>query len=100
MRLFTGNSIIVLATFGLLGLMAALVWLSDAEVINAQQAPPFIVEGKVIVDGRPAEDGATVIAYIDGGNVGEAKVLSGTFVMAISERFGQHFTGKPVEFAG
>ena len=100
MRLFIRKSIIALATFGLLGMMAALLWLSDAEVIDAQRVPPFIVEGRVILDGRPAEDGSTVIAYINGGNVGEAQVLSGTFVMAISERSGQHFTGRPVEFAG
>ena len=94
MRLFIRKSIIALAIFGSLGMMAALVWLSDAEVINAQDAPPFIVEGKVIVDGRSAEDGSAVIAYVDGQHVGEAKVLSGTFVMAISENFGQQFTGR------
>ena len=100
MRLFTGKSIIVLATFGLLGLMAALVWLSDTDVINAQSSSVFIVEGKVIVDGRPAPDGSSIIAYIDGRDVAESKIQGGTFVMAIPEQPNKSLEFKDIEFAG
>ena len=100
MRLFTGNAIIVLAAFGLLGVMAALVWLNDTDVINAQTPPPFIVAGKVIVDGRAAPDGSLIVAYINGKDVAVATINGGTFIMAIPEQPGQFHTGRPVEFAG
>ena len=90
MRLFTHKSIIALATIGLLGMMAALVWLSGTDVINAQTLQPFIVEGKVMVDGGAAPDGSLIVAYINGKDVAEAKINGGTFVMAIPEQPGQY----------
>jgi len=99
MRLFTGNSIIVLVTFGLLGMMAALVWLSDINVIEAQTLTPFIVEGKVTVDGTLVEDGAVIFAYVDGKEVAEERIHGGKFVMAIPEQPGQHLTNRAIEFA-
>jgi len=100
MRLFTRKSIIALATFGFLGVMAALVLLGDPGIINAQSTPPFIAEGKVIINGSPAPDGSLIIAYIDGRDVAEAHVRGGTFVMAIPEQPGQSLKGRVVEFAG
>ena len=100
MRLFTGNSIIVLATFGLLGMMAALVWSSDPDVINAQSSSVFIVEGKVVIDGSLAPDGSSIIAYIDGRDVAESKIQGGIFVMAIPEQPDKSLTGRAIEFAG
>jgi hypothetical protein len=100
MRLFTCKSIYALATFGLLSTMAALVWFSDPGIIIAQSSAPFIVEGKVIVNGRAAPDGSYIIAYIDGRDVAEAQTKGGIFVMAIPEQPGQHLTGMAVEFAG
>ena len=99
MRLYTGKSIFSLATFGLLGMIAALVWLSGAEVVNAQSVP-FIVEGKVLIDGRPAPDGTKIIAFVDGQDVGETRTKAGAFIMALPEQPGQSFAGRPVEFAG
>ena len=99
MRLSTHRSIIALATIRFLGVMAALVLLSDPGVINAQSTPPFIVEGKVVVNGRPAPDGSSIIAYIDGRDVAEAEVGGGTFVMAVPEQPGQSLKGRLVEFA-
>ena len=100
MRLFTRKSITALATFGLLGMMAALVWLSDTDSISAQTNPPFIVEGKVIVDGRPPPDGSTIIAYIDGRDVADSHTQGGTFVMAIPEQPDKPLSFKKIEFAG
>ena len=99
MRLSTHRSIIALATIRFLGMMTALVLLSDPGVINAQSTPPFIVEGKVVVNGRPAPDGSSIIAYIDGRDVAEAEVGGGTFVMAVPEQPGQSLKGRLVEFA-
>ena len=100
MRLFTHRFIIALAIFGFLGVMAALVLLSEPGIINAQSTPPFIAEGTVIVNGNPAPDGSLIIAYIDGRDVAEAHVRAGIFVMAIPEQPGQSLKGKLVEFAG
>jgi len=99
MRLSAHRSIIAMATIRFLGVMAALVLLSDPGVINAQSTPPFIVEGKVVVNGRPAPDGFSIIAYIDGRDVAEAEVSGGTFVMAVPEQPGQSLEGRLVEFA-
>ena len=100
MRLCTHRPIIALATFGFLGVMVALVLLSDPSIINAQSTHPFIAEGKVVVNGRPAPDGSRIIAYIDGRDVAEAEARGGTFVMAIPEQPGQSLKGKVIEFAG
>lgn len=99
MRLSNRKSIFALASFGLLGLVAAFVWLGNPGTINAQ-APPFIVEGKVIINGNPAGEGSSIIAYIDGRDVAEAKILGGTFTMAIPEQPGQNLAGRAIEFAG
>jgi len=100
MRFFSCKSVFALAAFGLLSTMAALVWFSDPGTVDAQSSQPFIVEGKVIINGRPAPDGSYIIAYIDGRDVAEAQTQGGTFVMAIPQQPGQSLTGRAIEFAG
>ena len=99
MRRFTCKSIFALAVFGLLGMMASLIWLGDTTVVEAQSSETLIIEGKVLIDDRPAPDGTQVTAYIDGHDVADAKTNGGTFILGVPEQPGQPLIGKVIEFA-
>ncbi|MCH7606095.1 MAG: hypothetical protein IH962_02965 [Chloroflexi bacterium] len=98
MQLLGRKFIVPTAALGLLTLMAALVLWGNVPTANAQRTSVHVFEGKIIVDGRPAQDGTRVDAYIDGVRVTGERTSGGRFRMEVRQPVS--LAGRTVEFRG
>jgi len=98
MRYIAGNGILPITVLAPLSLIFVLVWLMNVPSASAQSAP-HIIEGKVVLDGRPAPDGTLIRPFIDGIRTGRsARTVAGKFRMEV--RQGRSASGKTVQFRG
>lgn len=61
---------------------------------------PHTFQGEVVINGRPAEDGTRVNAFVDGVQIIGTRVKGGFFTIAVPQPIGKNFVGKTVEFRG
>lgn len=94
MRLLARKSVLLAAP---LVMMAAFAWLGNVATANAQTAF-HVFQGKVILDGHPAEDGTNVSAFIDGVRVTETTTTDGLFRLVVLQSVLS--AGRTVEFVG
>ena len=99
MRLPPRSFSVPIAMFSLLGLVAAIFWLASAAPAYAQ-VPVHFFKGEVFVDGKPAEDGTRVRAFVDNVRVGETRTRGGAIALGVPQTLGEKFQGKVVEFRG
>ena len=100
MPLSVRKFIIPAATLGMLGLVTALIALAGPTAASAQSIEPFVVNGKVVIEGQLPHDGTIIYVRIDGrrDRIWEAKVEDGRFRLTANEPSGFFYQGKLVEF--
>ena len=64
----------------------------------AQSVPPHLFQGNVVLHDRPAPDGTTVTAFIEGSPVASAIVRDGKFFILIQQPVALNYSGKQVTF--
>ncbi len=72
-------------------LMAAIAWFAGLPVTHAQQLPAHVYAGVAIINGKPAPNGTTVSAWIDGNVVAKTTFEAGKYTLTVEQPRGKSY---------